>query len=266
LGAARSSKKHHFQVEGLHSAMEKTIAYDFSKGIRQAKKRYIMLSIILPVILIAFSFLSPIGKNLSLTEKAGIGFFSFVTFGLVFYFTASKTLRKLSELSVYIFPDRIERESNKQKEVFFWKDLINAKILEYPNSEIASITLTFERKKKIILFGFEDMGAATRQITQYTSDQSLIHRKKTKINWDNPAIMIFSSILVLVILLAVQGVGEKAYRFFNVLFFFLFGSYNLIARPISSAQGNRRKKFETIIGAVLIICSLFLLALEFFLK
>jgi hypothetical protein len=101
--------------------MEQTIAYKFSKGIRQAKKRYIMLSIMLPIILIAFLLLSPMSKVLSPTAIAGVGFFSFVLIGVTFYFSASRVLRKLSELSVYIFPDRLEREGSNKKKYFSGK-------------------------------------------------------------------------------------------------------------------------------------------------
>jgi hypothetical protein len=169
-------------------------------------------------------------------------------------------------LLVFISPDKIQRVGNKQEEVFFWKDIQDVKVLEYPNGEIASIKLAFANKKIITLFGFDDMVAAEKQITQYISDQSFIHRKRAKINWDNPAIMIFSGILTLALILVIQEIGEKAYHFFNVAFSLAFGLYNLIARPISRAQGKSWEKFETVIGIVLIISSVLLLALELFLK
>ena len=242
--------------------MEQTIAYKFSKGIRRAKKRYITLSIILPIIFIAFLLLSPMSKGLSPADIAGVGSFVFVVAGLSSYFSASRVLQKLSELSVYIFPDRLEREGIKQKEVFFWKDILRADILEYPSGETVSVKLNFVNKKRITLFGFEDMEAARNQIAQYIPDKGLIHQKRAKINWDNPAILILSCILPLVTILVIQEIGIVAYQFFNVILFFAIGLYIWIARPISIAQGKRWGKFETIMGIVLIICSILLLALE----
>jgi len=244
--------------------MEQAVTYKFSKGIHQAKKRYVTLSILLPVTLTVFLFLGPTTRDESLGFKVGIGFFSFIFIGLIFYFTSSKVLRKLSELSVHISPDKIERESNQQKEVFFWQDLQDVKILEYPNGEIVSISLVFRSKKLITLFGFEDMEAAIKQITQYISDQSSIHRKRAKINWDNPAIMIFSVILPSVIILAIQEIGEKAFYISSVVSSLTFGLYSLISRPISRAQGKGWEKFETVIGVILIICSVLLLAVILF--
>jgi hypothetical protein len=247
--------------------MEEAIAiYKFSKGIRRGKQRYVILSILLPAILIAFLFLSPTTRDESLASKAGIGLFSFVILGLIFYFTASKTIRKLSELSVHLFPDRLERQGGKQKEVYLWKDVLHAETLEYPNGEITLMKLTFANKKVLTLFGFEDMETATKEIAQYIPDKDLIFHKKAKINWDNPIILTLSSVLILAIILAVQEIGEVAYRFFNVLFFSAFGLYNLIARPISRAQGKGWERFETVIGIFLIVCSVLLLALELFLK
>jgi len=244
--------------------MEQAVTYKFSKGIRQTKKRYVILSILLPVIVTVFLFLSPTTRGESLGFKVGIGFFFFIFIGLLFYFTSSKVLRRLSELSVHISSDKIERESNQQKEVFFWQDLLDVKILEYPNGEILSINLAFRSKKLITLFGFEDMEAAIKQITQYISDQSSIHRKRTKINWDNPTIMIFSIILPSAIILAIQEVGEKAFYFSSVVSSLTFGVYSLISRPISRAQGKGWENFETVIGVTLIICSVLLLAVTVF--
>ncbi len=246
--------------------MEQATAYKFSKGIRRAKNRYVTLAILLPVILVAFLFLSPTTRDKSFAFKAGIGLFSFISIGLIFNFTSSKTLRQLSELSVYIFPDRFERVDSKQREVFFWKDVLHAETVEYPNGEIVLMKLTFANKKVVTLFGFEDMGAATKEIAQYIPNKDLILQKKAKINWDNPIIMILSSILTLAIILAVQEIGEVAYRFFNVLFFSAIGLYSLIARPISRAQGKGWERFETVIGIFLIVGSAYLLALELFLK
>jgi hypothetical protein len=120
--------------------------------------------------------------------------------------------------------------------------------------------LNFAGKKAITLFGFDDMEAARNQITQCVPDKGLIHAKRTKINWDNPEILILSCILPLVIILAIQEIGMIAYQFFNIILFFVIGLYIWIARPISIAQGKGWEKFETLTGIFLIICSIFLLA------
>jgi hypothetical protein len=246
--------------------MEQGITYKFSKGVRQAKKRYATLSILLPIILIFSLFLSPITRDDSLATKAGIGLFAFVMLGLIFYFTASTALRKLSELSVSIFPDRFERDNRKQKESYFWKDLQRAEILEYPNGEVASLKLIFANRKVVALFGFEDMATATKEIEQEFPNEASVRRKRMKINWEQPIFMILSGLLALAVILAVQEIGERAYRFFNVLFFFSLGFYNLVFRPISQAQGKSWKIFETVMGVILIVCSVSLLVLELFPK
>jgi len=255
-----SSEKVSF-VKGLNHVMEQAITYKFSKGIRQAKKRYVILSITFSIILFAFLFLNPMIKGFSLTARAGAGLYSFIVIGLSFYFSASRVLRKLSELSVYVFPDRLEREGSKQKEVFFWKDILRADILEYPSGETVSVKLKFMNKKVITLFGFEDMEVARKQISQYIPDKSLIHVKRTKVTWDNPAILILSCVLPLVIMLLIQGIGYYANLFFFAIVFFTTGLHTWIARPISIAQGKEWEKFETVMGILLIIFSIFLLAI-----
>jgi len=243
--------------------MDQAIAHKYSKGIRQAKKRYVTLSIMLPIILIIFLFLNPTTKDLSPIEIAGIGLFTFVVAGLTFYFSASRVLKGLSKLSVYIFPDKLERIAPENKEEFLWKDLLRVEILKYPNGEIVSINLVFADKKRVTLFGFENMEMAKNQIVQYIPDKGLIHQKQVKINWGNPVSIILTSVITMVIFLAIQESGEKASSIFNFLFSFSLGLYFLIARPISRAQGQSWKKFETIMSVFLIISSIFLLALLF---
>lgn len=241
---------------------EQTKAYDFSKGIRQAKKRYITLAIIFPILLVAFLLLSPMSKDISPTAMAGIGIFAIIVTGLIFYFSASIALRKLSELSIYIHPDRLERQGKEHKEVFYWKDLVRADIFENPGGETLSIKLAFLNKRGITLFGFEDMETARKQIAQYIPNQDLIHQKRTRINWDNPVVLIFWCILPWVVILAFQKMNLEAYQFFLILFFFGSGLYYLIARPLSTAQGKGWEKLETISGILSIILSIFLLAVE----
>jgi hypothetical protein len=242
--------------------MEQVTAYKFSKGIRQAKKRYITLAIIFPILLIAFTFLSPMSKGLSPTFLAGIGIFALVVMGSSIYFSASRALRNLSELSVYIFPDRLERQGKRHKETFFWKDMVRADIHENPRGETVSIKLSFLNKRVIELFGFDDMEAARHQIAQYIPNQDLIHQKRARINWNTPAGLLFLCTLPLVIILAIQVASMAAYQFFLIILFFITGLYVWIARPISVAQGKGWEKLEMILGILLIVCSIFLLVIQ----
>ncbi len=244
--------------------MEQSTAYSFSEGIRRAKKRYVTLAIMLPVILIAFMILNPLSKDLSPVVTITIGFISFVIIGLTFYFTASRAIRKLSELSVSILSDKLVRQGRKQTETFLWKEILNAKITEYPTGEVAAIKLSFANKKRLTLFGFEDMEAAIKQIEQNIPENVSIHRKRARVNWDNPVIMSLIMVLTFFIILAVLKIGKDAYQFFNVIFFSAFGIYTLTARPISRTQGKGWVKFETIIGITLIACSVLLFAVTLF--
>jgi hypothetical protein len=216
----------------------------------------------LPVALIIFLFLSPINKDLSPAVNVYIGLFSFILIGLIFYFIAPKALRKLSELSVCIYADRLERIAPENREEFFWKDLLRVEISEYPNGEIILIKLTFVDKQIVNLFGFENMEMAANQIAQYLPVKSLIHRKRTKINWDNPLIMIANIVLPLIFILVIQKMGETTYYFFVALFYSAFGLYFLIASPILHTRGKSWRTLEIIIGTMFIVISIFVLILS----
>ena len=239
--------------------MEQAVTYKLSKGIRRAKARYVILSILLPTMLIAFIFLSPTTKDDNLATKAGIGVFALVMIGLIFYITSSIALRKLSELSVSIFPDRIERENRKHKEIFLWKDVQRAEILQYPNYEIATIKLSLANKKVVTLFGFEDMETAYKQIEKAIPHEVVINKKRVKLDWDQPFMITLIMLLTFAVILAIQLIGEQAYRFFNMLFSFGFGLYYLIAKPISNAQGKGWRIFEIIVSVFLIVSAILML-------
>lgn len=240
--------------------MEQGITYKLSKGIRQTKRRYITLAILLPIILIAYLFLTSMGISLSLNEKIGVGLFSFIVLGSSFYFSSTKALQNLSRISVHIHPDRLERKSRNQTEIFFWKDVSNAEIVELPSGEIATIKLTFANKKTIYLWGFEDMKSAANQIAESIHNKDLIHQKKSKINWGNPIIMILTGILTLAIILAADRMGTKAYYLFVAIFFLSFGLYVIFASPISSAQGKGYRKLELGMGVALLVFAIAILA------
>src|SRR5574340_1240465 len=87
--------------------MEQTHTYRFSRGIRRAKERYRILAILFPAMLIGYLLLSPTLRGESPAFKAGLGFIILVVLDLVFYFTSARALRRLSELSVLIFSDRL---------------------------------------------------------------------------------------------------------------------------------------------------------------
>ncbi len=222
--------------------MEQVTVYKFTKGIRQAKKRYITLAIILPIVLIAFLLLSPMSKDLPPTVVAGIGIFAFIMEGAIFYISASRALRKIAELSVYIHPDRLERQGKKYKEVFYWKDLVRADFLENPNGETQSIKLSFPNKRAIALHGFEDMEAARHQIAQYLPTQDLIHQKRIRINWDTPAGLLFWSILPLVVILAIQAAGMAAFLFFGAHLLFCCWIICLDCQTHFNCPGKRMGK------------------------
>jgi hypothetical protein len=224
-------------------------------------KVLLALSILFPVIFIAFLFLSPTTRDVSFATKAGIGFFVFIILGLIFYVASSITLRKLSELSISIFLDRFERESGKYREIFLWKDVQRVEIREYPNGEIAFIKLALANQQAVTLFGFEDMATVTKQIEAAIPKEASIRRKIMKLNWDQPIIMVLSGLLTLAIILGIQEIGETAYRFFNAFIFFAFGLSILIFKPFSRTQGKGWRIFEVGSGVVLIVVAISNLAL-----
>jgi hypothetical protein len=242
--------------------IEQAVTYKFSKGIRRAKERYKTLPILLVVGLLAFLFLNPTIRDEKLVTKVSIGFITFVVLGLISYVTSKFAIRKLSELSIAMYPDRFERISRKQIESFLWKDMQRADILAYPNNEIATIKLTLANKQIVNLFGLEDMETAARQIEAALPDTASIHRKRMKLNWDHPIFMILAGILALALIIAIQEIGERAYRLFIVLFYFFFGLSILVSRPISRSQGNGLRLFETFFGILLMIGAVFILVLE----
>ena len=242
--------------------MEQAVTYKFSKGIRRAKERYKMLTIFMVVWLLAFLFLNPAIRDENLATKASIGFFTVVVLGLISYITSKFALRKLSELSIAMYPDRFERISRKHIESFLWKDMQRADILAYPNNEIATIKLTFANKQIVNLFGLENMETAARQIEAALPDTASIHRKRMKLNWDHPIVILLTGILALALIIAIQEIGERAFRFYIGLFYFSFGLSFLVSRPISRSQGKGWRGYETFFSILLMVGAVIILVLE----
>jgi hypothetical protein len=239
--------------------IEQAITYKMSKGLRRAKERYIYTSILMAIMMVAFIFLSPLTKDDNLGIKVTVGFIALISIGIIFFVTATVSLRKLSELSISMFADRFERESRKHNELYLWKDVQRAEILEFPNGEIASIKLTLAQKKIVTLYGLDDMHTVAKKVEESIPTEASVHRKRMKLNWDQPSVIFITGMLTFVVILAIQEVGENAYRLFNALFYLSFGLYNFIARPISRVQGKGWMLFETIIGSLLSFGAIFTL-------
>lgn len=210
------------------------------------------------------TFLSPAARDERFVTKAGIALFLFVAMGLISYLISIIVTRKLSELSISMYPDRFERKSRREVEIFFWQDVTRADLLEYPNGEIATIKFTLANKRKVILFGLEDMQTAARQVEGALPAAAAMHRKRMKLNWDHPVFLILTVVVGLALFFAFQEIGERVFRFVSAILFFALGLSNLVFRPISAAQGKGWKPFETFYSILSLFGAVVILALELF--
>lgn len=183
---------------------------------------------------------------------------------LVIFITAVLVTRNLSELTLRIFPNRLEREDPKKKETYYWKDILQVEVKERKGGLIYSMKLDFSGGDVVALLGLDNMALAEQQIIQYIPDKDLVTRKRVQINWGNPVMIVLTGFIVLVMVPAFLESNEGAYWELIYWFYLWLGLDFLITRPMSSTRGTRWKTFENVMGGLLVLLSVILIVADIF--
>ena len=164
--------------------------------------------------------------------------------------TASLTMKRVRQLR-YVFQEKgIERISGGHRELFPYDDITKVLANYNPNGQLASVKVE-SPGKSLVAFQLNDMPAFLEQLSLRTSIPGGVTRKNLKVDWDGPLVWL-GSFVVAGLVLAVFSSGGYFFREFgSSLIQAGLGFYFVFFNPISKAQGPRFRKFELIIGWLL---------------
>lgn len=225
--------------------------------VKQIKKRYWIILCALPILMIAFSYFSPRAHGLNKTAYYGCVAFGIFMVELIILIQAPIMIKKMRELTLSISDESMERSGGKALEKVIYKEIQRLVIMEKASGQIESIRVSYANGKNLVLHGYENMESMVEKIRSKVTDPSLVQTKRRRLNWNEPIVIVTSMALTFIAILLIQNIGgANAYNVFNIGFQSIFGAVLLLHGPISRNAGQRFRKFEIIIGVILLVCSL----------
>ncbi len=226
------------------------------KMINQRKKVLIAMTVAMPIMLVFFAKLALDGNSIedpSLLYKI----LAVVCIGFVIeMIVVSKImLKKIKTLKFTFTETAIERVSGKFTEVIAFSDITKVKVVRAPSSEIVMISLNSGRKK-IVAASLDNMDQLLDIILENV-DEKIVSKKTWKVNWNSPLSTIISMIVTALIIAVLMKVDLNLYNVFNKVFMTAFALYFIIFKPISRSAGKRFRKFEIILGSLMLVANIF---------
>lgn len=241
--------------------MEKV--YRFSEEtIKQRKKLSILLSVIMLISMIIFSFVIINTKELkNIKTFIIIIFVVMVVIAIEMIVVSSIMYKKLRSMEIALTEDGLKRRGGKFVESLLFEDLTKVQVSKEPSGKIALIKLKTS-KKSFNVAGFENMDGLVEDIKEKLEDQSLFIVKNWKLNWNSPVICIGVAIVTMIIIILFMKLGSNIYEIFNKIFIIGFAIFTLIYRPISRNGGKRFRLFETILGIIMLVAEIISIVAE----
>lgn len=250
----------------LATYMKQPVTFHYSeKAIKEAKQRFLVFQLFLPVWLALILFASPIlGDDLS--AKLFAFTITLILVEGILLIEPAIIFRKLRELMLILSEESVERIGGKFTEKIKYKDIHRIDIIEKPSGEIAYIKLHSPTRKPLYLTGFEGMAEIAEQMAQSVLDKSFVQRKRQVVNWQSPLLVITISTLTIFVVLLIQILGRDAYKIFTTFFFMAAALISLIFKPVTNSAGKRFEKFETTLAVAMLLGSVALAVMLLFLR
>ncbi len=224
-------------------------------ALAQSRRRALTIQLLLPAGLALFLyFMPPVAGGLRMKIEAAI--ITILAFESMSIIQSRSVFRKLKELAVEIFPDRLERKGGKFTEKIAFTDITGVRIEDRRAGGIASIRLRVQGRGQLVLHGFEDMELLARSIEEGVSDKSIILRKSQALDWNNPLYTVGGASLMIPVMLLLQRLEDNVYLGISVLFFFVVGIFIAAYRPISRSAGERFSRYELVVGILSMVLAL----------
>lgn len=223
------------------------------KEIKIRKKKMYVIMVMLPIIML----LTMVVVNMN--QGGDIGDIDFTVLAVVSIFLEAEMLilikvifSKLRKLKLIITEEGFIRTAKGKEEKVLFSDIIKVNTKYYPDGDICFIKIK-HRHGVISINGFESLDYILNTIKQNLPESTVVEEKKYKINWNNPIILIVWMLIAAFIVLAIAEASSKAYSIFSFIIMLSIAIVVLFFKPVSKASGIRFRKFEIIIGVLIII-------------
>ena len=237
--------------------------YKFSENEVKRRKRYIVTILIYMAIFSAvfIFYCLPLPPSFSFLLKLVVYIFTIVLGGMTMLLTLYIIIKQFRRMLLKIDDGVIIRLNGNSEEKIIINDITRVQSIENKNEEVICLKI-FTGSRAAVLCGFESMNEIRDYISKNSSAK--FEQKIRKIDFSDPKIMVPYLFIIGLIIIAVTNFKINVFMKFSYLMSLAVGIYFITARPISKTHGKNKKKFETIIGWLLIIISILNFAGELF--
>lgn len=248
-----------FLIQTKGDTMDQPKVYRFSeKAIREIKQLYLTTQIILPIILFVFLLFSPITGSVftkqPISTSLEAGLIATLIIEIEFLVISHILLKKMKASSITLSDECIVRTSGKSSETIPFEKIVKLIITEKPSGDIHLLNLGLG-SKGIILYGFDDLEEIAN-LLQNKISESVVKRKRQKIDWNNPITLIGIMVATLLTIIVIQAFGPTYYFVFNFGVIFTSSIIMMLFKPMSRIYGKRFVIFEVGLAILMMIGSL----------
>ncbi|GKX65389.1 hypothetical protein [Inconstantimicrobium mannanitabidum] len=227
------------------------------KEIKRRKKNKYVIMVMLPIIMLLTMVVVNMNQdgNIDFTDFTDLAFVSI----FVGVFVEAEMLilikvifSRLRKLKLIITEEGFIRTAKGKEEKVLFSDIIKVNTKYYTDGDICFIKIK-HRHGVISINGFDSLEDILNTIKQNLPESTVVEEKKYKINWNNPIILIVWMLIAAFIVLAIAEGSSIAYSILSFIFMVSIALVALFFKPISKSSGIRFRKFEIIIGVLIII-------------
>lgn len=227
---------------------------------KRRKLVYIMVGC-LPVAMLLFFSIVLYGTGLFLYTLAG---FAISTLLLVILarVIVKEMLAKLAKNEVLLTEEALIRQNEGHQESLRFEEIKMLKVLREYNGRVRVIELKIA-KKWVIVHSFLEMDELlTRLLAKVDTTKVKLIDRKVILDYYNPFILIPYIFTVTGLIVAAKFYLKESYDNISLLFPIVFGLYLLLGGPMSNASGKRFRKFELILGPLLLVFGTFTIVMK----
>jgi len=230
--------------------------FDFSENILKKRQKLILTTILVAIPCVFLTILST--SNLRISILSIIFASTIVVISIIFAIGIPLINKSMLAIKVFIENDKIIKRYNKGEQNLSWINIDSIKYVKNPIGDYIGIYICGKDKKRIHLNGFDQMAEMARLIQERIPDNVTVEIKQNIIDYEKPVWCILSSIIILAIIALVRLRGQHLEEIFLIVVFAGVAFLLLIYRP-SSKSNLSLKRFETILGWMIILCIIFML-------
>lgn len=222
---------------------------------------YVMIGF-LPFMMLAFSFVFTFGKNIFIYMLVVSGAVTLSIAALSLFMT-HRLMKKMAQSRLVLGPELI-RENGEFREVIRYEDIKSLKVIREYNGDVRLIKVKTE-SRTVVLHSFIEMELVYINIIGRVDEERVkVTDRKVVIDLLNPFIFLAYLILFTAAVLFIIKYFSQFYNYLTLIFPLIFGSFLLFGKPMSNASGKRFRKFELIVGPLLLATGLFTIVMKMF--